>query len=143
MILVKHFLKTFLYENKNLFKSELFDIISRLKVMGNETGAREDFFKHREGVPGDGVCALYEEPYKHLRLYCIRYADSMIILGGGGEKRKNIKALQEDKKLTKENYLLREISEKILERIKGREIEWSDDYMDLIGELEFNTEEYD
>jgi len=48
----------FINENKNSFKSELKDIINRLKVIGNKTGAREQFFKLKEGKPGDGVCAL-------------------------------------------------------------------------------------
>ena len=67
----------------------------------------------------------------------------MVILGNGGKKKRGIKALQEDQKLVKENYLMREISERITARIKNREIEWSDDYLDLLGELEFNSEEYD
>ena len=58
----------FIEENKNSFKSELIDIFIRLKVIGNKTGAREQFFKQYEGNLGDGVCALYDEPEKHLRI---------------------------------------------------------------------------
>lgn len=35
----------FINENKNVFLSELNDIISRLKSISNATGAREQFFK--------------------------------------------------------------------------------------------------
>jgi len=133
----------FIEENINSFKSELLNIIQRLKVIGKSTGARMKFFKDKEGNPGDGVCALYDIPGTKLRLYCIRYGAELIILGGGGEKPKHIKKLQDDKKLKKENYLLREISNEISNRIKTKDIEWSDDHMDLIGELEFNTEDYE
>jgi len=131
----------FLEENKDSFKSELKNIIKRIKVIGIKTGAREQFFKLNEGKPGDGVCALYDDADKKLRLYCIRYGTQLVILGNGGEKSAYIKALQEDEKLKKENYLLREISKRITERIKNDEINFSDDYMDFEGNLEFNTED--
>ena len=133
----------FLNENKILFKSELLDILMRLNTIAHKTGSREQFFKLKEGKPGDGVCALYDIPDSNLRLYCIRYGSSMLLLGGGGEKPKTIKALQESEKLKKENYLLREISEEISTRIKSGDIEWENDGMELTGELEFNTEEYE
>jgi len=57
----------------------------RLKIIGNETGARESFFKTKEGIPGDGVCTLYDTPDKKLRLYCIRYGKQLIIIGAGGQ----------------------------------------------------------
>lgn len=131
----------FLEENNILFKSELKDIITRLKTIGNKTGARESFFKLNEGKPGDGVCALYDLPNSKLRLYCIRYGYLIVILGGGGYKPKGIKALQEDPKLTEENYLLRQISSDITRRMDDHEISFSDDYMDFEGNLEFNDED--
>lgn len=56
---------SFLFENKNAFLSELKDLVSRLKSIGNATGAREQFFKINEGIPGDGVCALYDTLIKN------------------------------------------------------------------------------
>jgi len=131
----------FINENKNSFKSELKDIINRLKVIGHKTGAREQFFKLKEGKPGDGICALYDHPDRNLRLYCIRYGKTLIIVGGGGEK--TTKTLQEDSKLKEENYFLRLIAKDIQERIQEGEIEFSDDYMDLLGNLEFKSEDYE
>ncbi|MBK6979124.1 MAG: hypothetical protein IPH28_20170 [Cytophagaceae bacterium] len=61
---------------------------------------------------GDGVCALYDDPDRNLRLYCIRYGKQIVVLGGGGHKPKTIRALQEDEKLKQENYLIRNISKK-------------------------------
>ncbi len=131
----------FLEENKNSFKSELSDINNRLYVIGNKTGAREAFFKLEEGNPGDGVCALYDSPQKKLRLYCIRYGALILIVGGGGEK--NVKKLQENKKLKDENYFLRRISAEIAQRIKNKEIWYSENKMDFEGNLIFNDNQDD
>jgi len=65
----------------------------------------------------------------------------LIIVGGGGHKPKTISALQEDEKLKGENYFLRELSALITERIKEKEIKFSDDDLDFIGNLEFIIEE--
>ncbi len=132
---------SFILENKNVFLSELKDIISRLKSIGNATGAREQFFKINEGIPGDGVCALYDSPDKKLRLYCIRYGTLIVITGGGGPK--EVQKLQQNNKLKDENYFLRDISLQITERLKDGEIWFTNDKMDFEGNLEFNDEDYE
>jgi len=132
---------TFVENNKSAFISELSSIASRLITIGNKTGAREQFFKINEGVLGDGVCALYDDPDKKLRLYCIRYGSLIVIIGGGGEK--TVRALQQDDNLKTENYFLRELSSKITERLNGGEIRFSCDKMDFEGNLEFNDEDYE
>ena len=130
----------FLEENKISFKSELKDIVSRLSVIGNKTGARDNFFKLHEGKPGDGVCALYDEPDSNLRLYCIKYGTLIVIVGGGGYKPKSIREFQQDEKLTEENYFLREVSAAIKTKMDDEEIEFSSDFMDFEGDLTFNDE---
>ena len=129
----------FLNENINVFKSELNFIIERLIAIGNIRGAREQYFKLNEGVPGDGVCALFDIPGIKLRLYCIRYGTSIVIVGGGGLKKVN--KLQQDKKLKDENYYLRDLSAIITKRIMEGEIWYSDDDMEFEGNLEFNDKE--
>ncbi len=123
----------FIKENINTFISEIKDIFVRLKTIGNDTGARESFFKLKEGKPGDGVCALYDSPGKKLRLYCIRYGTELIILGGGGHKK--TKALQDDSKLKDENYFLRMLSEKITKCMQDGDLSFSFDYMNFKGNL--------
>lgn len=130
----------FLEESINSFKDEIIFILDRLETIGNDTGAREIFFKLKEGNPGDGVVALYDEPDSNLRLYCIKYGAQIIILGGGGQKSKEIRSLQEDNKLKAENYLLRKISKEITERIKDKRIEFVEFGQELEGELEFEDE---
>lgn len=131
----------FIQENIDSFKSEIHDIIRRIKTINTKTGAREQFFKQNEGKPGDGVCALYDEPNSNLRLYCIRYGSTLVILGSGGNKPKTIRSLQENDKLKKESYLLRTISERINERTRSEEINFSEDGTALTGNLEFDTDE--
>lgn len=129
----------FINENKNAFKSELKDITSRLISIGNTTGAREQYFRINEGKPGDGVCALYDEYGKKLRLYCIRYGTLIVIVGGGGPKL--VKKLQEDKKLMNENLFMRKLSANITKRTRANEIWFSDNNMDFEGNLTFNDED--
>lgn len=131
----------FLKENINSFKSELNDIVVRLKTIGHDTGARKQFFKTNEGKPGDGVCAFYDIPKSNLRLYCICYGTLLVVLGGGGYKPKKMRALQEDPKLEEENFLMRQISKDIQHRMKEKELSFSDDYMDFEGDLIFNDED--
>ena len=69
------------------------NFLERIRTINEKTGARESFFKPNEGKPGDLVCALFDIPNSNLRLYCIRFGNSLIILGGGGEKKKTIKVV--------------------------------------------------
>ena len=131
----------FVKENISSFKSEIFFIFDRLETIGHGTGAREGFFKFYEGDLGDGVVALYDEPDFNLRLYCIRYGSQIVVLGGGGYKSKNIKALQDNEKLKSENYLLRKISFEITSRIKDRRIIYSPGGYNFEGELEFKDDQ--
>ena len=87
----KSLFELFLAENIALYLSEINDIIIRIKTIGGKTGARDIYFKLNEGSLGDGIAALYDEPQRNLRLYCIKYGNQIIILGGGGFKKKNIK----------------------------------------------------
>lgn len=134
-------LDKFLIKNNNLFISETKDILMRLRSMGSQTGAREQFFKIDEGSLGDGVCALYDSPGSNLRLYCIKFGTQIIVVGGGGHKPKSIKAFQEDENLKNENYFLRQLSNQLSERIKSKEITFTNDYLDFSGNLEFEDSE--
>ncbi len=85
------------------------------------------------------VCALYDEPDRDLRLYCIRNGNVAIILGGGGLK--EVKAWQEDPKLSKEANAMIQVSEDIYQRIKEGDLRWSPDGKKLIGNLSFSEDE--
>jgi hypothetical protein len=131
----------FIDENNISFISELKDIFTRLIIIGKKTGARVNYFTEFEGAPGDGICALFDTPDKKLRLYCIKYGTSIVILGGGGHKPKPVRAFQEVEKLEDENYLLREIAKAINQRIRNKEIFYTEDYQDFEGNFEFYEDE--
>jgi hypothetical protein len=82
------------------------------------------------------VEALYDESKRKLRLYCIRYGSVLLVLGGGGAK--NVKALQDDPKLRKENYLLREISQRLSQAIQDGDLKWNNNFSDFIGDFTFD-----
>ena len=133
-------LERFVEENIILHKSETKDIISRLITIGHKTGAREQFFRQKEGAPGDGVEALSDNPDSNLRLYCIRYGHLIVVVGGGGFKPKRIRALQEDAKLTSENMIMRQISKDIYSRTISKDIIFTNEGMDFEGDLDFIDE---
>lgn len=125
----------FVNENITDYRKEIRFIASRLQEIGNTTGAREKFFKHNEGKPGDGVCALYDDPDSKLRLYCIRYGNIAVILGGGGPKPDDVKAWQDDEKLTLEAETIIQVSKDIMQRIHSGDLLWSKDGSQLLGNL--------
>lgn len=116
----KNLLEQFVNENYKNFPYEVKDILKRLKSIGHKTGARESFFKPNEGKLGDGVCALYDNPDKNLRLFCIRNGTVNVIIGSGGEKPKNIKAFQESPKLTDEKLLFKGCIKAIFRKNKSK-----------------------
>ncbi len=132
----KTLFELFVEENHISYSSEINDIVLRLKTIGHKTGARENFFKLNEGISGDGVCALYDLPDYKLRLYCIRYGTQLVILGGGGHK--NVRALQDDKKLKDESYFLRELSQQITKKLRNKDIKFIDNGKNFEGDLEFD-----
>jgi hypothetical protein len=125
-------LDKFIRTNRSTHSEEVKEIINRLRLIGHKFGCREQWFKTGEGNPGDGVCALYDEK-KKLRLYCIRNSNFNLILGDGGLK--SVRKLQEDPKLKKENFFLRDISKAFIKAVKDGDIRYSSDGI-LIGNLE-------
>lgn len=127
----------FIEENKITYQNELLKIRRTILTIARDTGARENFFNKPEGKAGQAVYALYDKPNSLLRLFCFRFDKNILILGGGGFKSKNIRAFQENKKLTDENDLVRYISDVITQAVKDKEIRQSFDGMNLEGNLTF------
>jgi hypothetical protein len=131
----KSLFEHFLEENNELYHEEIIEILTRIKSISNKEGAREHLFKKAEGKLGDGIEALYDESNRKLRLYCIRYGSVLLILGGGAAK--NVRALQDDPKLKKENYLLRDISKFLSQAMKDGDLKWNNNFTDFIGDFTF------
>ena len=130
----------FIDEHIENFKDEIADIIKKLIQIGQHTGARECFFKH-EGDSrfvrnyGKFVWALYDEDVKNLRLYCIRFSNVAIILGGGGHKDKSIRKWQDNEKLSEEVRKIMAYAESISKQLSEGKIKWSNDGNELVGNL--------
>ena len=135
-------LERFVRENQIAFADEVTDILLTLKTIGHATGAREKFFKPKEGKPGDGIEALYDPDRSHLRLYCIRNGRVAVIVGGGGVKNKAIRAWQEDARLSAENKLLQLVSKTMTKALLAQDLQWSQDGTDLLGNLTIDTADY-
>lgn len=110
-----------------------------LRFMGEEGGARIQFFREDEGRPGDGIVAMLKKKRFALRVYCIRYGTITLIVGDGGFKPPSARAWQDDPHLTACVKQLMSISGKITEKIKDKEIWFSPDGS-LLGNLEFETD---
>ena len=54
---------------------------------------------------------------------------------------KLIRTSRQDQILTQENYIMREISERLYDKIKQRDIYWSEDEMEILGNLNFTENE--
>ncbi len=128
----------FLAEYFPTHESEILSIVDKIRIIAQKTGARANFFKENEGTLGDGVCAMFDVPKYKLRLFCIRYGTEIIILGGGGVK--EVRAWQDDPKLSSEASLIIKIAKHINQAIKDKDIEYSDDYMKLEGDLIFDLD---
>jgi hypothetical protein len=66
-----------------------------------------------------------------------RFKIVLLVLGGGGAK--NVRALQDDPKLKKENYLLREISERLSQAMQDGGLKWNNNFSDFIGDFTFDN----
>ena len=133
----------FIYDYNSIYPDEILSILTLIKQMNCKLGVRENLIKIEEGKPGDGVIAVYDNPDKKLRLYGIRLGSGILILGDGGEKDKSIRAWQEDDILKDSAELMIEIREQISQRIKNREISFSDDYNEIEGDLNFINNDYE
>lgn len=75
-------LDDFINENAE-YIDDLNLLLSKMRVMVERTGCPDNLFKVNEGIPGDGVVALYSN---RLRLYCLRHGNVALFIGSGGYK---------------------------------------------------------
>ncbi len=111
----------------------------QLKTMGMITGAVGNYFESAEITPGDKVFSLRLYPKNKLRLYCIRYSEKLVIIGGGGFVITGKGSERADRILMKENKLMSEISNFIYEKLNSNEISISHNGMSFLGKLELDN----
>jgi hypothetical protein len=124
----------FIIECKNEFPNELMNILSRLKRVGNNFSALESWFKLDEGLHwNDHICAFYDVPDRNLRLFCIRLSEKIIILGNGGPK--NVRAWQDDSRLSREVHEMMLYSKIIHTQLENKHLKLSGNRLKLEGNL--------
>lgn len=105
-------------------------IIAWLDRIG-ENGALERYFRN-EGRYGDGVSAIPIET-SHLRLYCIRISDKILVFGNGGVK--DTKTWEESATLAEYVETLIDTSRYIASRVEDGTLYIVD--KELVGNLNF------
>ncbi len=138
----------FLLAHRQEHAIEVSSIVQRIFQIGHETGMREGYFKHegnRAFVKRFGQCvfALYDEPDKLLRLYCMKFGGVALILGGGALKPKEIRKWQESEELSSLVNQMMALTEQIILRMDERELLWSIKLETFVGDLIFISDEKD
>ena len=122
----------FIEDFRDAYQPELTDVLRRLISIGKQTGALVTFFKMDEGLEADDmVCALFDIPYKYLRLYCIRVSEKIVIVGSGGPKQ--TRTWQEDPLLSKEVHRMMEISARLRLKLNNGAFSLSADGLHIVG----------
>jgi len=127
-------LYTIQLENKNKTEFEKFltnsiinktgdfqELVAQLMDMLNRHGFQERFFKEKESSPLDAVVAFPKRG--NIRLYCCYYSRHVLIAGLGGLK--TTLTYQEDPELHRCIMLMAEVSRRIDQRIREKEL-WID-----------------
>lgn len=127
-------LEEFFEENAE-YKQELNEILNRLKIIGNEHGARSNYFKEHEGSPGDKVAVLKAG---HLRLFCLYIDCTVVCFGSGGYKPPEARAWQDDDWLKEKGEQMKAIANKINQAIVDKDITIEDN-----GTLTINYWDYE
>lgn len=125
----------FLKNHEAEYGEALDNILDRIDLYAYKYGAKAKDFKFEGSKIGEFAHALRDYPKKKLRLYCIRYSTTLVILGGGAPK--NVDTWQEDDALKTEVEFMFEVADIIAERLESKEIRFSNDFLDLEGKLTF------
>lgn len=96
---------------------EFMDVLQRLDNMMNRYGFQDQFFKY-EGRPTDSTRALH---YNNgpLRLYCCKFGEALLIVGGGGIKTE--RTYQEQEELNDAEELMQYVDDRLMQSIMDRD----------------------
>ena len=78
---------------------------------------------------------MYDDEERKLRLYCIRFANVAIILGGGGYKDKSVIKWQDDEKLSEEVRKVMAYAKSIIKQLDDGDLYWSNNGTELEGKF--------
>lgn len=120
----KTLLDQFFAENKNNTK-DLLKVVSKIRVMAQDTGCRRGYFKEGEGAWADGMVALRGTGC--LRLYGIYFHDAVILFGSGGYKPPGVAAYEDYPPLHAKAQQMQEVAREINRMISNKELKVCDD----------------
>ncbi len=129
-------LEKFLHSELLLKENGFLEIAQRLSNMTVSLGFKEHFFEVNEGLRTDSVAALKKG---RLRLYCLRWSSTLVIVGTGGIK--TAQTYQKDIALRNIVPELQEIDKLIVKRQRSREIKIDHDTGKMSGNLIFTSGE--
>lgn len=126
----------FIRENLTHNPEETMNIVRRLRSIGKRRGVQDIYIKRDESLEwNDGVCALYDVPEKHLRLYCIHVSEKILIIGSGGCKSRDIRKWQEDRKLSAAVHEMMHFSRIVNVKLEHGSLYLSEDGLTLEGNM--------
>lgn len=122
----------FMFINRDLpypqLKRDFDAIISVIKKMADDCGARENLFRLEGGnIKAIPLCVFLRRKDRSvgtLRLYCIRISDKILVIGNGGIKRTD--TFQEDSALLSIVNQLRQIEHQIFVESKKAHVNYYD-----------------
>ena len=136
--------ETFIKKYTTSEPAKLNHILAWIRLIGNRYGAKASYFRHEmaaEGLPPRGIDrepTYIEEDQNtsnNLRLYCHRLNDCVVILYGGAIKTAD-KA--QDCPQVKGHFNLANILSRLIDQsFADDDIEWSDDYQDILYNEDF------
>ncbi|HEX2865680.1 MAG TPA: hypothetical protein VHO03_01495 [Ignavibacteriales bacterium] len=112
------------------FSEIIQNIVIKIDQMARVTGAREIFFKPEGPSMVFRINIGRDETYP-LRLYCLRYNDQVVLLGGGGYKDLSTVRYQDKEELNNAVKLLRAVDKSL----KEEEASFTD--LDLVSGKQF------
>jgi len=128
--------KNFVQEFKNIYSESVHILNQKLKSFSYKRGIIDEFLT-RESSEAFNVYKI-SETNDNLRLYCIRYSNVALIIGGGGIKTLGKIKLKDNPHLQIKVDQLVEIEKIIQKRINSREIIITDNSIE--GNLNFYGE---
>jgi hypothetical protein len=95
------------------------EAIQRIKLIAQREGIQNSFFR-RESSESHNVFRLLET--KDIRLYCIKFGETLLLFGSGGIKKNKTKKLKENPYLENEVKKLQKVEDSINKRIKSGQL---------------------
>jgi hypothetical protein len=132
-------------EDEAEYEDDMDDLFFWLEEIGMRYGAMDRFFR-QEGLLSDtkalppraGIAASHGLAVSAIRLYCMKLSESVVILFNGGIK--TTQKAQECPNVKRYFIEANQLTRRINELFHEKEIQWNDDYTDILYDRELMIE---